>query len=198
MKYFAKYLPVNEPLKNGDKALKPGFKEYPKEYIEEVDEFEDWSMYQKVVLFLCTTEIEVGDEVFGFIHGHCDEVEKGPFGHNVSWNYKDFVSGWPDEPHIVKDLNYSEYKPYRTQIDTGWSSPGRLVRVLGQISEKAVWISEGDYFNEEDIKRESKKYREFKEGKSEKDFDHFNLVSITNLVTRNIIKIKCPTCKIYH
>ena len=101
------------------------------------------------------------------------------------------------------------------------SNPDNYV-VIGKISPAAIWVKEGDEFNEEDIAQDSSIYMWDKESNTLKDFEiffnkslakthsHFifegesdnmderGAVELIFKVYSKIYKIKCPTCKQFH
>lgn len=59
----------------------------------------------------------VGDKVYPIASGRC-------LG-NHDWilhdfSFKDYCSGFPDEPHTILDLHYSDSKPYQVRTDYGY------------------------------------------------------------------------------
>ena len=232
--YFAKYLPVKDEIVVGD-IVNIINKPHPDvvSFGKVVDILDDSFYldnsynvhkpdYEKVKLFICTTDIKVGDKTFPFLRGHCDDIEKGPFNEKINWDTKDFMSGWPDDPHIIENLNYDDYKPYRISTDKGFGSPGRYIKVIGQVSDDAIWVKEGDDFDEGDIlisytlpvtisspARELIKNAEFDYYPSDGDVEnwsddylHYNGGRGTTWNLDNVmvsrVKVKCDKCETFH
>jgi len=61
--------------------------------------------------------IQTGDEVFPIANGRCLDGG-GWILHD--FDFQDFVSGFPNEPHIIETLKHSDYKPYEVRTDHGY------------------------------------------------------------------------------
>ena len=66
---------------------------------------------------LSNDDLKVGDKVFPIASGRCIN--------NNDWilhgfDFNPVLSGFPDEPHIIKDLNYSDYKPEQIRTNHGY------------------------------------------------------------------------------
>ena len=62
--------------------------------------------------------LKVGDKVYPIARGRC--LDDG------SWilhelDFREFMCGFPDEPHTIKDLKYSKSKPEEISTDKGYS-----------------------------------------------------------------------------
>ena len=64
---------------------------------------------------LTNTELQSGDRVFPMTHGWND----GVFYYVVGLNRPE-ISGFPNDPHIILDLQYSESKSYEVKTDRGY------------------------------------------------------------------------------
>lgn len=65
--------------------------------------------------------LKVNDEVFPIAHGRCLD-DGGWILHGL--DFRDFMSGFPNEPHIIIDLNYDngrQGKPYQVRTNNGYS-----------------------------------------------------------------------------
>lgn len=58
-----------------------------------------------------------GDEVFPIARGRID----GDVFLLHEYDFSDFISGFPDEPHTIIDLKHSDYKPYQVRTSHGYS-----------------------------------------------------------------------------
>jgi len=74
-------------------------------------------VHNKIRYTLSNNNLEVGDKVFPIANGRVL-----PDGSWILHNYdfRDFMSGFPDEPHIIKDLAHSKYKPYQVHTSHGY------------------------------------------------------------------------------
>lgn len=66
---------------------------------------------------LSNDNLQVNNEVYPIANGRCID--------NNEWilhgfDFRGFMSGFPDEPHIIKDLNYSTYKPNQVRTSHGF------------------------------------------------------------------------------
>jgi hypothetical protein len=129
MKYFAKYLPVEGEVK------KPSGSTVSNEVgkcLRENDNGFDY--YQKVALFLCSTNIQIGDMVFdiktNLQHGICADI-------------------------LITEGKYlyNEHDHYSTKSNS--------FKVIGEISVDATWVEEGNVFEENEVKFKRDSYTIF-------------------------------------
>src|SRR6478735_1247011 len=109
---------------------------------------------KKATPHLCTRDVQVGDKVFPFIGGHMDNVLISPFHPKVHWDTRNFMCGWPDEPHTILDLNHPKTEgnhSHKIRTDYGYGSIGRYIKVLGKISPDATCVTDGIEVEEEDV-----------------------------------------------
>jgi hypothetical protein len=142
--YFLKYLPVYGEITDPDHVIfKIGFR-----WTDAVsfDSFLGPDIREALQgkLFLCTRDLKLGDKTFSMLGGHMNDVYMNPFYPRVSWSYGDFLR---KDEHIIQDLHHSDYLPYRIRTQHGYGSPGRYVRVLGEVDNKE--FNEGQFFPEE-------------------------------------------------
>lgn len=118
--YFAKYLPVEGEIKEGDWVLSshkdPNLGPWLYHLIgKEWEEYEEdckWYPGKKAKLFLCSRDIQVGDK--------------------VQWCYG--------------TMNFiEEQRTFLEEVDA--------FKVIGEISPKAIWVKEGDEFEEDQIRK---------------------------------------------
>lgn len=120
--YFAKYLPIEGEIKKGDKFRWIINSEVQGEVHTCNEEGKRPEKYQKVKLFLCSKDIQIGDTVHY------------TYDHNLKWVVDKvfsttFISGSGEHP-----------------INT-------IYKVIGEISPEAIWVKEGDEFDEDQIKK---------------------------------------------
>ena len=76
---------------------------------------------------LSNDDLKTGDEVFPIADGRClggdDWILHG-------FDYRDFCSGFPDEPHIILDLNHSEYKPEEIRTNHGYGPREKYYKII--------------------------------------------------------------------
>jgi hypothetical protein len=78
-------------------------------------------VHNKIRYTLSNENLKVGDGVFPIANGRCLD-DGGWILHDL--DFRDFMSGFPDEPHIIMDLNYDngrQGKPYQVRTDKGYS-----------------------------------------------------------------------------
>ena len=126
--YFTKYLPDPKggEIKEGDWILANGTPEQVIEIkIVDTPQYKTekawWSSAQKVKLFLCSRDIQVGDEIMWI--GNGDGVNEKSYG------TKSVVQ------EGTTDLGFHP----------NW------VKVIGEVSPEATWVKEGMEFDEEDL-----------------------------------------------
>lgn len=85
---------------------------------------------------LSNDNLQKDDKVFPIARGRCLD-DGGWILHG--FDYRDFMSGFPDEPHIILDLHYSNYKPEEIRTDHGFGpieSYYKIVKKEHQIVER--------------------------------------------------------------
>ena len=96
-------------------------------------------VHNKVRYTLSNENLNVGDEVFPIAWGRC-LPDCGWILHN--FDFRDFMSGFPDEPNIIKDLNYDSGvngKKTHIRTDKGYSHRDcyfKIVKVEERIKVK--------------------------------------------------------------
>lgn len=132
MKYFAKYLPVEGEIKEGDAAVylgSPGSSPVILSQFADFDYYNKKGFYKKVKLFLCSRDIQVGDKVWDIAFNKFVDVEKPTHTKGLF-----FINDC-----ILIDENNLEYM-YE-----------RYLKVIGEVSPAAIWIKEGMEFDEDQI-----------------------------------------------
>lgn len=84
---------------------------------------------------LSNDNLEVNDKVFPIVSGRVRE--DGTFViHNIEFESKYVkglnTSGFPNEPHTILDLKYSDYKPYEVRTDCGFSPKERYFKIVSK------------------------------------------------------------------
>jgi hypothetical protein len=135
MKYFAKYLLVGGEIKSGDMVLKPAFRWYamngdpidepPYLEIAGEDEVEDFPKFKLAKLFLCSRDIQVGDE-----------IRNPQLQLDAEWTV---VPTTKD----IKDL---------MEVCLQEALKHNCFKVIGEISPEATFVKEGEEFDEGDFK----------------------------------------------
>jgi len=165
MKKFAKYLPVEGEIEVPCIVLETLTN--GKTELFQVDNFNDINLEtQKLAkLFLCSRDIQVGDDI----------------------QHTSGENGVCDE--IIGDALH-----FSGDIEGHYSSINQWFKVIGKISPKAVWVTEGMEFDEGDIA-----YRFSDNGK---DIilqpSAFPSDEVEEWGNPSYIVIKCPTCKQFH
>jgi len=172
-KYFAKYLSVEEEIKEGDALLHDGtilftIEELPKSFVNLANERDD----KKVKLFLCSRDIQVGDTF-------------------NSANGTDFIC-----EAIGEEKVYS-VGGLHSSVETVGHDRFYAYKVIGEISPNAIWVKEGDELTEEQLGIYTD---DTLSGMVE--FVPYNCIPEDNWNDLGspdiIIGILCPTCKTFH
>jgi hypothetical protein len=174
MKYFTKYLSVDGEIKEGDKFLDNKLGICTR--LEE-GEHSTWILweggktnihlnaeYRKVKLFLCSRDIQVGDIAYNVVD-------------NISFK----VAG------TFEGISY-------TSIGQGNKLIKECIKVIGEVSPEAVWVTEGMEFDEEDLGWALSTKDQFEDIVTSTDFNDKGYKSLK----RKYVKFKCPTCKTFH
>lgn len=61
-------------------------------------------------------DLKFGDKVFPIANGI---VKENVFVFE-EFDFSDYMCGYPDEPHIILNLNHSSYKPYEVKTSHGY------------------------------------------------------------------------------
>jgi ribosomal protein S17 len=105
-------------------------------------------VHNKIRYTLSNENLKVGDEVFPIANGRCLD-DGGWILHNL--DYREFVSGFPNEPHIIMDLNYDngrQGKTYQVKTDKGYSPIERYFKIVKKEEKLKVEQSAqiGDFY----------------------------------------------------
>ena len=67
-----------------------------------------------------------GDEVHPISRGMC----KGDKFEHHYFDLRDFMCGFPDDPHTIIDLHHSDYKPYQCRTSHGFGPIEKYFKVV--------------------------------------------------------------------
>ena len=67
---------------------------------------------------LSNENLQPGDKVYPIARGRCLD-NNGWALHEIT--FEDYMTGFPDDPHTIEKLEYSDYKPYQVKTDKGFS-----------------------------------------------------------------------------
>lgn len=89
-------------------------------------------VHNKIRYTLSNENLRIGDKVFPIARGRC--LDDGTWIlHN--FDFRDFMCGFPNEPHIIMDLKHSTYKPYELRTNMGYSPLECYYKII-KIEEK--------------------------------------------------------------
>ena len=94
-------------------------------------------VHNEIRYTLSNENLKVGDKVFPIANGRCLD-NRGWILHD--FDFRDFMSGFPDEPHTIESLKYSTYKPYEVKTDMGFSPKECYYKVIKM--EEKIKVSE--------------------------------------------------------
>lgn len=186
MSYIAKYLPVEGEIKEGDRFLSKWRKEHKFFWYPRVDSMSDTHYIWE------NTPYDKSDA----------ESKVKLFLTSTNINFGEEVIAL-DTP-LVK-FRWNEQSKHAAEIA---NSLHLYVKIIGEISSGAIFVKEGDKFDEEDIRIVWWPNKSSKSG-----FGSFESMEIANTYTEFIengyvekyksevvyeIQIKCPTCKTFH
>jgi len=96
------------------------------------------TIHNNIRYTLSNDNLNVDDNVYPIGNGRVDDDNEYIYH---GFDFSKYMSGFPDDPHIIKSLNYSKYKPYEVQTDKGWSSKESYFKIIKK--EKQVDNSMG-------------------------------------------------------
>jgi len=103
--------------------------------------------YKGIDYILSNENLKVGDRVFPISRGRTWNDKHIHY----EYDFRDFMCGFPDEPHIILDLNYSKnYKPYEIHTDHGFGPVEMYYKI-------EVSMNKSDYIVDRKIHTKNKK-----------------------------------------
>lgn len=98
------------------------------------------TVHNKIRYTLSNENLKVNDDVYPIANGRC--LDNGEWIlHDL--DFRDFMSGFPDEPHTIKDLNYDngkQGKPYQVRTNYGYSPIECYFKIIKM--EERIKVSE--------------------------------------------------------
>jgi hypothetical protein len=85
-------------------------------------------VHDRIRYTLSNKNLKVGDKVYPIAKGRCLD-DGGWILHELDFS----ISGFPNKPHIIKDLNYDngrQGKPYQVKTDKGYSSIESYFKII--------------------------------------------------------------------
>ncbi len=203
-KYFTKYLPVEGEVQEGGKFLHTNTG-----LIETAIHVHGphTHPHKPVKLFLCTSEIKVGDRI---LNNEGEEVTVAYVGKD-QLNYD--VVGWVQDKHVYLKEKQSFSDWLNPLLISAKSTHRTCLRhqaskVLGEVSTNAIWVTDRMEFDEDEVEEWYWHLKQncfaipvcFAEEVSNKSPNFHPNTWETNkeAFKRGIFKILCPTCKTFH
>lgn len=109
-----------------------------KEYKAHIVNIQNWN---KIKMYLCSRDIKEGDTVFFRVAANAVEKQLKCIETYMSPN----ITGNETLTAVIED---GEYKTHTTPDETN-----QCYKVIGEVSQNALWVKPGDEFNLEDLKR---------------------------------------------
>ncbi len=82
--------------------------------------------YNNKIYVLSNEHLSEGDLVFPTAIGKVNEKDEFII---EEFNYENCMSGFPDEPHIIRDLHHSDYKPYEIRTSHGYGPVEKYFKI---------------------------------------------------------------------
>lgn len=89
-------------------------------------------VYNKKRYTLSNENLKVGDNVYPIAWGRC--LDDGGWVLQ-NFDYRELLSGFPNDPHTILDLKHSDHKPYQVKTDRGYSPIECYYKII-KIEEK--------------------------------------------------------------
>ncbi len=84
--------------------------------------------YHNKIYTLSNENLQNGDKVYPISEGKCN-TEKFIYEH-WGFEWRNFMTGWISEPHTIKDIHYSDYKPYEVHTDHGFGPIEEYFKII--------------------------------------------------------------------
>lgn len=192
--YFAKYLPVEGEIKQGNKYFA-----YDGTLCERyASQTVDGDRLAK--LFLCNRDIQVGDKVRAsmFIDVGWGKLNPGDKGHDVHRMFD------LQKELIIKSEQSDKYG----NPDWWVTENGTIIlksctyKFIGEISPEAVWVEEGDEFTEEEIYLQPKERKDDWWRRTYIPYEHQDSIDRRweryKAIAEKVVLVKNPHCKHFH
>jgi hypothetical protein len=89
--------------------------------------------YKEIDYILSNENLKVNDKVFPISRGRTWNDTHIHF----NYDFRDFMCGFPDEPHTILDLKHSDnYKPYEVRTDHGYGPIEMYYKILVSMNKK--------------------------------------------------------------
>lgn len=95
-------------------------------------------VHGKIRYTLSNDDNKVGDSVYPIGNGRC--LDDGSFIFHT-FNFESCSCGFPDEPHIIKNIKHSDYKPYEVQTNFGFSPKERYFKIIKKERHEKVNVN---------------------------------------------------------
>lgn len=95
-------------------------------------------VFEGIRYTLSNDNLRKGDKVFPIARGRIVNDKKFILG---ELDYREIISGFPNEPHTIINLKHSDYKPYQVQTDHGYSPIESYYKII----KKEKQVKKGDY-----------------------------------------------------
>lgn len=207
-KYFAKFLPVEGEVKEGDVSFWEQREGYYAGKFFKVDsgniahaQVSGWKKYK---LMLCSRDIKIGDEVYA----------EPQALNGLKFRIIEFKGYWQKDTQETTYNVILEYIQHPTKPDLigkhyEWQ-PEACWKTVGEVSPNATWVVDNQEFDESDVAiYEMKGLKERGEElmKSDNYLDQIKGKAMMSVIEpkcikdnkgKTIVTIKCPTCKSFH
>jgi hypothetical protein len=111
--------------------------------------------YNSIDYILSNENLKKGDRVYPISRGRT----AGNTHIHYEYDFRDFMSGFPKEPHIIEDLKHSENcKPYEIRTDHGYGPAEMYYRIVASMNKSDYIVDRRPRPNIKDIKSCSEMY----------------------------------------
>lgn len=88
--------------------------------------------YKNIDYILSNENLKVDDKVYPISCGRT----AGNIHIHYEYDFRDFMCGFPNEPHIIEDMKYSEnYKPYEIRTDHGYGPLEMYYKIIVSLNK---------------------------------------------------------------
>lgn len=93
-------------------------------------------VFNKIRYTLSNDNLSIGDKVYPIANGRC--LDDGTWVFH-KFDFRNFMSGFPNEPHTILDLNHCpDHKSHEVQTDMGYSPKECYYKIIKKEKQEII------------------------------------------------------------